>query len=202
MKLHFKLFAAAAAALILGTPLLAQEQHGTASCPYHQASASAVSAALALLDEAGTQSGDEAKATLDQARRQLTEAQRHMGACKEMCDAKMGDHGSHGDPNGHDTAAGHAGHEPAPAPAATGHSGHGHATAATDHSSHTMATGHSGHAATGHAHSMTDPVCGMEIDPKTAGAKTVYAGKSYSFCSLEDKEKFANDPEKYLKKQG
>ena len=49
---------------------------------------------------------------------------------------------------------------------------------------------------------VTDPVCGMKIDPKTATAKTVYAGKAYYFCSKDEKEKFDKDPEKYLKKQG
>lgn len=47
---------------------------------------------------------------------------------------------------------------------------------------------------------VNDPVCGMELDPTKAGAKSVYAGKSYYFCSQEDKEKFDKDPEMYLKK--
>ncbi len=28
-----------------------------------------------------------------------------------------------------------------------------------------------------------DPVCGMEVDPKTAPAKSEYMGKAYYFCS-------------------
>jgi Cu+-exporting ATPase len=52
------------------------------------------------------------------------------------------------------------------------------------------------------AKQVTDPVCGMTIDSKTAAGKSVYAGKTYYFCSKEDKAKFDSDPEKYLKKQG
>jgi YHS domain-containing protein len=48
---------------------------------------------------------------------------------------------------------------------------------------------------------VVDPVCGMKVDPKTATAKSVYAGKSYYFCSKEDKATFDDDPEKFLKKQ-
>ena len=46
---------------------------------------------------------------------------------------------------------------------------------------------------------VTDPVCGMKVDPKTA-LKSVHAGKTYYFCSKEDKEKFDKNPEAYLKK--
>ena len=43
-----------------------------------------------------------------------------------------------------------------------------------------------------------DPVCGMEIDPKTAAGKSEYQGKSYYFCSLGCKKLFDKNPEKYL----
>jgi YHS domain-containing protein len=42
-----------------------------------------------------------------------------------------------------------------------------------------------------------DPVCGMEIDPKTAAGKSEYQGKTYYFCSLGCKRDFDKDPEKY-----
>jgi len=35
-----------------------------------------------------------------------------------------------------------------------------------------------------------DPVCGMMVDPKNAPAKLDYNGKTYYFCSREDKERF------------
>lgn len=47
---------------------------------------------------------------------------------------------------------------------------------------------------------VTDPVCGMKIDPATAAAKSVHAGKTYYFCSKEEKAKFDKDPAAYLKK--
>lgn len=50
------------------------------------------------------------------------------------------------------------------------------------------------------AATVTDPVCGMKIDPATAAAKSVYAGKTYYFCSKDEKAKFDKNPEAYLKK--
>jgi len=44
-----------------------------------------------------------------------------------------------------------------------------------------------------------DPVCGMEIDAKTAAAKAIYKGKTYHFCSVSEKEQFEKDPAKYVK---
>ncbi len=43
-----------------------------------------------------------------------------------------------------------------------------------------------------------DPVCGMEVETKSA-EKATYQGKTYYFCSRADKEKFLADPEKYVK---
>jgi YHS domain-containing protein len=48
---------------------------------------------------------------------------------------------------------------------------------------------------------VVDPVCGMEVDPKTATSAT-YQGKTYYFCSADDKAKFEKEPEKYVKKDG
>ncbi|MEX2264163.1 MAG: YHS domain-containing protein [Bryobacteraceae bacterium] len=46
------------------------------------------------------------------------------------------------------------------------------------------------------ARQVKDPVCSMMVDPKTA-EKAVYKGKSYYFCSREEKEQFEKSPEKY-----
>lgn len=44
-----------------------------------------------------------------------------------------------------------------------------------------------------------DPVCGMNVDEKTAKAQTQYAGKQYSFCSEDCKAKFEKQPEQYAR---
>ena len=180
MKNHSKLFAAAAAALLLSAPAFAQGQsdHGDHAqgghCPHHQATETAVSQALALLDQAKAQNADQAKATVEKARQQLTEAQKHMDACEKMCEAKMGEgHGGHAE---HGGDSGHGMHQ--------GHATHG-TTAPT--------------AGEAKAELVTDPVCGMKIDPKTAAGKSVYAGKTYYFCSKNEKAEFDKDPETYLK---
>jgi YHS domain-containing protein len=46
---------------------------------------------------------------------------------------------------------------------------------------------------------VVDPVCGMEVDSATAPSMT-YKGKTYYFCSEDDKAKFEKNPEQYLKK--
>jgi YHS domain-containing protein len=46
-----------------------------------------------------------------------------------------------------------------------------------------------------------DPVCGMEVDPKTATIKSSYQGKTYYFCSLGDKQAFDKEPQHYIKSQ-
>lgn len=43
----------------------------------------------------------------------------------------------------------------------------------------------------------TDPVCGMEIDPKSAAAKLAFEGRTYVFCSISCKQAFEEDPKKY-----
>jgi YHS domain-containing protein len=42
-----------------------------------------------------------------------------------------------------------------------------------------------------------DVVCGMEVDPKTAAAKTEQSGRTYYFCSEQCKKQFDADPKKY-----
>ena len=43
-----------------------------------------------------------------------------------------------------------------------------------------------------------DPVCGMDIDPKTAAGKSEYKGQTYYFCSAGCKKTFDKEPEKYV----
>lgn len=43
-----------------------------------------------------------------------------------------------------------------------------------------------------------DPVCGMEVDEKTAAATSDYKGKTYYFCAPGCKRSFDKEPEKYL----
>lgn len=46
----------------------------------------------------------------------------------------------------------------------------------------------------------TDPVCGMQVDEKTAAGKSEYQGKTYYFCSAGCKRTFDADPAKYAGK--
>jgi YHS domain-containing protein len=43
-----------------------------------------------------------------------------------------------------------------------------------------------------------DPVCGMDVDEKTAPAKSEYKGKTYYFCALGCKREFDKNPEKFV----
>ncbi len=45
-----------------------------------------------------------------------------------------------------------------------------------------------------------DPVCGMEVDPKTAAHTSDYQGQAYYFCSPGCKASFDKDPQKYIDK--
>ncbi len=42
-----------------------------------------------------------------------------------------------------------------------------------------------------------DPVCGMEVDEKTAPAKSEHMGKTYYFCAPGCKKAFDENPAKY-----
>lgn len=44
-----------------------------------------------------------------------------------------------------------------------------------------------------------DPVCGMTVDPATAAGKSEFKGKTYYFCSLDDKKEFDKAPATYIK---
>ena len=46
---------------------------------------------------------------------------------------------------------------------------------------------------------VTDPVCGMKIDPETAYSKVEYEGRTVYFCSKACEETFKKNPKKYLK---
>jgi Cu+-exporting ATPase len=62
------------------------------------------------------------------------------------------------------------------------------------------------HASGGHGHhhdaaaagTVTDPVCGMSVDPHTTPHRHTHHGHPYYFCSAGCKAKFAADPAKYL----
>lgn len=45
----------------------------------------------------------------------------------------------------------------------------------------------------------TDPVCGMEVEPSRAAGRCEHAGKTYYFCALSCKERFEQDPQRYLR---
>ena len=47
---------------------------------------------------------------------------------------------------------------------------------------------------------VTDPVCGMVIEPTNAAAQTTYQGTTYYFCSQECKDTFDKNPQKYIDK--
>ena len=43
-----------------------------------------------------------------------------------------------------------------------------------------------------------DPVCGMEVETKTAEHKKVYKGETYYFCTPLCMVTFGQEPEKYI----
>jgi Cu+-exporting ATPase len=45
---------------------------------------------------------------------------------------------------------------------------------------------------------LKDPVCGMDVTYETAQARSQYDGHTYYFCSLDCKEQFDQNPEKYV----
>ena len=45
---------------------------------------------------------------------------------------------------------------------------------------------------------VTDPVCGMEINAASAAGRSDHAGESYFFCSTSCQEKFDGNPAKYV----
>ena len=48
------------------------------------------------------------------------------------------------------------------------------------------------------SHMVTDPVCGMKVDPHTAKHRAESGGRTYYFCSAGCRAKFLADPDRYL----
>src|ERR1700674_4521228 len=46
---------------------------------------------------------------------------------------------------------------------------------------------------------VTDPVCGMQIEEKSAVGNSTYRGQRYYFCSVSCRDKFVANPTAYLK---
>jgi Cu+-exporting ATPase len=46
---------------------------------------------------------------------------------------------------------------------------------------------------------MTDPICGMNVEPERAAGTHIYNGQAYYFCSERCLAKFKEDPEKFVK---
>ena len=46
-----------------------------------------------------------------------------------------------------------------------------------------------------------DPVCGMELTYENAQARSEYNGQTYYFDSLDCKEQFDKNPEKYVTRE-
>lgn len=53
------------------------------------------------------------------------------------------------------------------------------------------------HAQHDHARHVTDPVCGMSIDPAATGLHSDYHGTRYSFCSRDCQRAFDAEPSRY-----
>ncbi len=47
---------------------------------------------------------------------------------------------------------------------------------------------------------VTDPVCGMKIDPATAAGKVQYQGQTIYFCAKHCEQEFKKNPKKYVTK--
>ena len=45
---------------------------------------------------------------------------------------------------------------------------------------------------------MTDPVCGMEVEPENAAGAWEHRGQTYLFCSRDCLDRFRADPERFL----
>jgi P-type Cu+ transporter len=74
-------------------------------------------------------------------------------------------------------------------------------TQATDcRKKETAVPGHDHHTTTlAPPDAVTDPVCGMTVDPATSPHRFEYDGATFHFCSAGCRTKFAADPDKYLK---
>ncbi|MFH0300370.1 heavy metal translocating P-type ATPase [Bradyrhizobium sp. 31Argb] len=81
--------------------------------------------------------------------------------------------------------------------------GHGHAHEGHAHHHHgapvASCCGGKHGAAADNGALATDPVCGMKVDPATAKHRFSHKGEDYVFCSARCRERFATEPEKFLK---
>lgn len=59
---------------------------------------------------------------------------------------------------------------------------------------------HHSHGAPGGANPVTDPVCGMQVDPTTSQHRAEHDGDIFHFCSAGCRSKFIAAPEQYLEK--
>lgn len=75
-----------------------------------------------------------------------------------------------------------------------GHAGHGHT--GHDHAGHSHS--HAEHAPADADGRVTDPVCGMSVDPLTTKHHLDYKGQDYFFCSGRCRTRFEAEPEKFL----
>ncbi len=57
---------------------------------------------------------------------------------------------------------------------------------------------HDGHGGPIAAHTVTDPVCGMQVDPGKTAHHAQHDGKDFHFCSARCVERFEAEPDKYL----
>ena len=51
-------------------------------------------------------------------------------------------------------------------------------------------------------HTVTDPVCGMQVSTTDAAASQVHDGKTFYFCSEHCQEEFISNPAKYVQEKG
>ncbi len=45
---------------------------------------------------------------------------------------------------------------------------------------------------------VTDPFCGMQVDPNKTPHHSVYQGQTYHFCAAVCKDMFDREPQKYI----
>src|SRR5215213_780500 len=45
---------------------------------------------------------------------------------------------------------------------------------------------------------ITDPVCGMVVDPAAARHRATHAGRAYFFCGARCRERFMAEPERFI----
>ncbi len=71
----------------------------------------------------------------------------------------------------------------------------------TEHRHESPGKDHAGRGAGAIDTRVTDPVCGMKVDPAASKHRTDYGGKTFHFCSAGCRAKFIAAPESYLRPQ-